>query len=122
MVKELNRLYLDNSCLWEHHFDYTGFEWVDFSDVKNSVISYLRKGSEGKFLCVHNFTAVYYTDYFLHLQGITQVEEIFNSDAEKYGGSGKLNNSPRLERDQSGNAVGVTIQLSPLATMIFRLT
>ena len=88
--------FIYNSCLWEHDFDYRGFEWVNFSDVQNSVISYLRKGSEGRFFCVHNFTPAYYPNYFLHLQGISNVEEIFNSDAEKYGGSGKLNNAPRI--------------------------
>ena len=44
MVKELNHLYHEHRALWERDFDYTGFEWVDFSDRKNSVISYLRKG------------------------------------------------------------------------------
>jgi 1,4-alpha-glucan branching enzyme len=122
MVKELNHLYLNQSPLWERDFDYTGFEWVDFSDVKNSVISYLRKGSDGRLLCVHNFTPAYFPEYFLHLQGITAVEEIFNSDAEKFGGSGKVNMAPRIDRDHTGNAVGLTIQLSPLATMIFRVT
>lgn len=121
MVKELNRLYLDNSCLWEHDFDHTGFEWIDFSDVNNSVISYLRKGLE-KFLCVHNFTPIHYPQYSLHIEGITGAEEVFNSDAEKYGGSGKVNPSIRIEREPSGNSSGISFQLSPLATMIFRLT
>jgi 1,4-alpha-glucan branching enzyme len=121
MVKELNRLYLDNSSFWEHDFDHTGFEWVNFSDVQNSVISYLRKGF-GKFLCVHNFTPAHFPEYFLHLEDFSHAEEVFNSDNAKYGGSGKLNTAPRIERDQTGNAVGITLQLSPLATMIFRLT
>jgi 1,4-alpha-glucan branching enzyme len=122
MVKELNRLYLDNSCLWEHDFDHTGFEWVNLSDVQNSVISYLRKGSHERFLCVHNFTPTYYPHYFLHLQGVSRVEEVFNSDAERYGGSGKVNAAPRLERNQDGSSIGLSFQLSPLATMIFRLS
>lgn len=122
MVKELNRLYLDNSCLWEHDFDPTGFEWVNFSDVQNSVISYLRKGSQGRFLCVHNFTPTYHSNYFLNLRDVSHVEEVFNSDADRYGGSGKLNGSLHVERDHAGNSIGVSFQLSPLATMIFRLS
>lgn len=122
MVKELNHLYVNNKCLWEHDFDYTGFEWVDFSDVQNSVISYLRKSSDGRLLCVHNFTPAYYPNYSLPIQGILNADEVFNSDADKYGGSGKLNSTTRIERDQKGNTTGVSFQLSPLATMIFRLT
>jgi 1,4-alpha-glucan branching enzyme len=122
MVRELNHFYLTNSCLWERDFNHTGFEWVNFSDVQNSVISYLRKGSEGKVLCVHNFTPTYFPEYSLSINEISGMEEVFNSDAEKYGGSGKINQKTRIEYDQSGNPVGVTFQLSPLATMIFRLS
>lgn len=122
MVKELNRLYLENRSFWEHDFDPSGFEWVDFSDYKNSVISYLRKGAGERFLCIHNFTPAYYTHYFLHLRGFGNAEEVFNSDAEKYGGSGKLNHAVRIERDQGGEVCGLSFQLSPLATMVFRLS
>ena len=120
MVKELNHLYLHNNCLWEHDFDYTGFEWVDFADVKNSVISYLRKGSQGRFLCVHNFTPTYYPEYSLPIGHCSSVEEIFTSDHLKYGGSGKVNTHPRILYNHEGKAYGVTIQLAPLATMLFR--
>lgn len=122
MVKELNHLYLSNKAFWERDFDYTGFEWVDFSDVQNSVISYLRKGSKETLLCVHNFTPAYISDYTLHLHGVDFIEEIFNSDAEKYGGSGKINVKPKVDRNKEGKGAGVTFQLAPLATMIFRIS
>lgn len=122
MVRELNHLYLANDALWERDFDYTGFEWVNFSDVQNSVISYLRKSTSEKLLCVHNFTPTYFSDYSLSLGGFESLVEIFNSDAEKYGGSGKINASPRVDRTPEGKVVGATFQLAPLATMIFRLS
>lgn len=121
MVKDLNHLYLANSMLWEHDFDYTGFEWVDFSDVKNCTVSYLRKGSQGKLLCVHNFTPTFFPDYFLSLKDFIAIEEIFNSDASKYGGSNKMNAHPTIHRNLAGQAIGASLQLAPLATMIFRL-
>lgn len=122
MVKELNHIYQQNRCLWERDFDYTGFEWVDFSDARNCVISYLRKSSEERFLCVHNFTPTYYSDYFIHLHGFSVIHEIFNSDAEKYGGSGKVNDFIRINKNSNGDVVGPSIQLSPLATLIFRIS
>lgn len=120
MVKSINHLYLQNGCLWERDFDHTGFEWVDFSDTKNSVISYLRKGTYGQLLCIHNFTPTYLSDYTVYLKNVSHVEEIFNSDAQEYGGSGKLNTSPRIDYGYEG-PYGITIQLAPLATMIFRI-
>jgi 1,4-alpha-glucan branching enzyme len=121
MVKELNHLYLQSPCLWERDFDYTGFEWVSFSDVQNSVISYLRIGAHQKFLCVHNFTPSYFPEYYLPVKGFAGIREIFNSDAEKYGGSGKLNSSPKIAYGHGGHSEEVSFQLAPLATMIFAL-
>jgi len=121
MVKEINHFYLQSPGLWERDFDYRGFEWVDFSDVKNSVISYLRKGSSEQFLCVHNFTPSYFHEYVIRLGHINSIREVFNSDAEHYGGSGKCNRSPDILYNSQGNPEGVSIQLAPLATMVFRI-
>lgn len=122
MVKEINHFYLEHSALWEKDFDYRSFEWVDFADTQNSVISYLRKGDQEQLLCVHNFTPVYHSNYVLHLGNISQVEEIFNSDHEKYGGSGKLNLQPEVIRNPDGHGVGLRLALAPLATMIFKVS
>lgn len=121
MVKELNHLYLRHGCMWERDFDYTGFEWVDFSDTRNSVISYLRKGSLDRFLCVHNFIPTYHAEYNIRLPGVKVAEEIFNSDDQKYGGSGKLNRHPEILYNEKGESLALKIQMAPLATMIFKI-
>lgn len=121
MTRELNQLYLSHGCLWERDFVHTGFEWVDFNDRQNSVISYIRKGAWDRVLCVHNFTPNYHSDYTLHLQGVDFIEELFNSDHERYGGSGKVNGQPKILHDGEGRPIGVTIQIAPLATMIFKI-
>jgi 1,4-alpha-glucan branching enzyme len=117
MVKDINLLYLSNNCFWERDFDYTGFEWIDFADQRNSVISYLRKSSSGSILCIHNFTPTFYDEYFIKIPHLNTIEEIFNSDHEQYGGSGKLNQHPEITH----NPQGIKIKLAPLATMIFRV-
>lgn len=122
MVKELNHFYQLHSSLWERDFDYTGFEWIDFADVKNSVISYLRKGSHERLLCVHNFTPTYIENYRIGYHYLSSIEEVFNSDSVHYGGSGKLNLRPRMITQNDGRPEAVEIQLAPLATMIFRIT
>jgi 1,4-alpha-glucan branching enzyme len=122
MVKELNHFYLNNSVLWERDFDYNTFQWVDFSDVKNSVISYLRKGNTGHLLCIHNFTPTYHHEYITYLGDVKEAHEVFNSDAEKYGGSGKENRQVEIVRDAQGRPIGLRICLAPLATHIFNVT
>lgn len=121
MVKDLNHFYLKHRQLWERDFDYTGFEWVNYSDSHNSVISYLRKSTNEQLLCVHNFTPQYHSEYVIPLRNVKMISEVFNTDAEQYGGSGKLIRNAKIEKDQNGNAVGVKISLSPLATMIFQV-
>ncbi len=111
-VKDLNHFYVSRPAFWRDDFSYEGFEWVDFSDERNSVISYLRKTRGEIFLCVHNFTPTYFARYHIPLKGFTEVKEVFSSDREEYGGSGKVNHEVSIED-------GAIIQLAPLATMIF---
>ncbi len=122
LVKDLNHLYLQSQMLWEKDFDYTGFEWVDYSDSRNSVISYLRKGVDGTLLCIHNFTPEFHGEYHLPLANVASIEEIFNSDNTSYGGSGQLNKAPHVNFDTNHHAKSVKVQIAPLATMIFRVT
>ncbi|HRD54835.1 MAG TPA: 1,4-alpha-glucan branching protein GlgB, partial [Parachlamydiaceae bacterium] len=121
MVKNLNRLYLNSPALYEDDFSSQGFEWVDFSDTKNSIISYLRKSAHGIFLCVHNFTPLFHTDYAIKLAHIASITEVFNSDASLYGGSDKINQRPKIEFDKNHHATGIKIEVAPLATMIFKV-
>ncbi len=119
--KELNFFYASHSALWEKDFDPECFEWIDFQDAANSVISYLRKSSQEKILCVHNFTPNYLPNYMIRCP-VTTVDEIFNTDKEEFGGSHKINQSIRKEVDAEGKCIGFTIELAPLATMIFKVS
>jgi 1,4-alpha-glucan branching enzyme len=122
LVKAINHFYLNHPPLWERDFDFTGFEWVDFSDVDNSVISYRRKGTTPyELLCVHNFTPTYQSLYHVRLPNVLSVNEIFNSDDAVFGGSGKKNEKVEICRTEEGSVTGVNIQLAPLATMIFEI-
>lgn len=120
MVKDLNHFYLQKSELWEKDFDWSGYEWIDFSDADRSVISYLRKGSRGTLACVHNFTPETVHGYFIKLSRVKVVREVFNSDAQQYGGSNNLNSEIFIQSDDPLYS-GFTITLSPLATMIFEV-
>lgn len=121
LVKEINHFYLVNHALWEREFHHETFQWIDFLDNKNSVISYLRKSAHETLLCVHNFTPATHQQYVLHFGDIQSVQEVFNSDKERYGGSGIVNNSPEILHNEHGQSVGIRIIIAPLATMIFKI-
>lgn len=116
LVRELNEFYRLNNALWEHDFDERGFEWVHLDDKENSIISYQRKSSTQKLLCVHNFTPASFKNYKIPLKGIVMVKEAFNTDDENYGGSGCKSEATLLP-----NHEGVCLTIAPLATQIFHI-
>jgi len=88
MVRELNHLYLTHPALYEVDFQYSGFEWIDFKDVENSIISFLRRSADGRMiLFVCNFTPVPRRNYRIGAPVAGVYREILNTDSELFGGS-----------------------------------
>ncbi len=92
-VRDLNTIYRGRPALHQLDCDPAGFEWVDANDWDASVITFLRKGREPKdvVLVVCNFTPVPRHNYRVGVPWGGHWEEILNSDAELYGGSGQGN-------------------------------
>jgi 1,4-alpha-glucan branching enzyme len=87
--KRLNELYRDEPALYEVDFHWEGFEWIDFHDMQNSIIAFIRKAKDRSnyliFVC--NFTPQPHPAYRLGLPELIGYREIFNSDSELFGGS-----------------------------------
>lgn len=115
MIREINQFYLDHSALWKWDFEWQGYEWIDFSDADNCVISYLRKDAGRILACVHNFTPEYLPEYLIKIKNVKSIREVFNTDAMRFGGSNKLNEEIAIDYE------GFTISLAPLAAMIFEV-
>lgn len=116
-IKEGNHFYRNNEALWCFDTTQDGFEWVSFDDRDNGVIAYMRKSKTQKLLCIHNFTPSYYASYDLRVYNAISLREVFNSDDSRYGGSG----TRHIEAIHQHSEGCFTFQLSPLATMIFRV-
>jgi 1,4-alpha-glucan branching enzyme len=93
LVGELNRLYREHRSLHALDCDPRGFAWVDADDAEHSVIVYERRGEEGDPLIVValNFTPVPRTGYRVGVPEGGVWEEILNTDALAFGGSGQGN-------------------------------
>lgn len=122
--KDLNHFYRNEPALYEWDYVDGGFEWVDFSDHENSTLGFLRKcgSSNTIILSVCNFTPVSRFNYRLGvpIQGIW--EEVLNSDAIIYGGSG-VGNQGQLKAEtipMHGRPYSLNMTLPPLSTTIFR--
>ncbi len=126
LIAGLNDLYKSQPALHEKQFSPEGFEWINYSDHHNAVMTYIRKGNNSKedVIVVCNFTPVVRKNYRIGLPKKGKLVEIFNSDAEVFGGSGVANsgkltieNSPYDGRDYS-----IELDLAPLAVMVFRIS
>jgi len=118
-VRDLNHLAKAHRALSERNNSFDGYEWVDFSDRDNCVISYLRRAEGDEILVVHCFTPQYLSDYVIPLPRVAAIHEIFNTDDLKYGGSGKLCQHPQIGYDHHGNPTHIRVSIAPLSTQAF---
>jgi 1,4-alpha-glucan branching enzyme len=124
LARELNRLYAASPALYEVDFHYSGFEWIDFHDVENSIIAFIRRAENpADFLLICcNFTPVVREKYELSVPEPGYYEEILNTDSELFGGSNVGNGGgvlakPAPKRDRKHS---IAITLPPLAVVVFR--
>jgi len=124
LVQHLNYTYKNEAALWQLDDTYDGFDWIDFHDAENSVVSFLRKSEEGDVVVfVVNATPVVRYDYRLGVPESGFYREIINTDGETYGGSnvGNLGGVQSEARDWMGKENSILINLPPLATLAFKL-
>ena len=123
LVGDLNRAYVGNATMWSLDHDPAGFSWIDANDSSNNVFSFLRTGNDGTHVaCVANFAAVPHHDYRVGLPKAGRWEEIVNTDAESYDGSG-VGNLGAVEATESswhGLPASAVLQVPPLGTLWLR--
>ena len=123
-VEDLNRCYREEPALHELDFDAAGFEWIDANDAEDSVLSYLRKASDGStVLVVANFTPVPRADYLVGVPHAGYWAERLNSDATLYGGSGVGNQGGvhSVPVSAHGRFHALNLHLPPLGLLVFKL-
>jgi 1,4-alpha-glucan branching enzyme len=120
LVQHLNHVYKSEPALWDQDDSYAGFEWVDFSDTDNSVLSFLRRSRSGEeLLFVVNATPVVREGYRIGAPGGGWYQEIINTDAETYGGS-NVGNYGGVHADPigwQGRSHSLSLRLPPLSVV-----
>src|SRR5712691_2400037 len=125
MVKELNGLYRREPALHEVDDDYSGFEWIDFHDAEASVVCFLRFARDRDDFIVFgcNFTPVPRESYRIGVPKAGVYREIFNTDAEMFGGSNMGNGGAATSEavECHGRPFSLRLTLPPLAVVAFKL-
>ncbi|MGB5509980.1 1,4-alpha-glucan branching protein GlgB [Robiginitalea sp.] len=123
LVTDLNALYRTYPALYEKQFSPEGFQWIDYGDAENSVLTYIRKGKLPKddLIIACNFTPVPRENYRIGIPKSRKLEEVFNSDARAYGGSGMVNGPAKVSKTPwHGFEHSIEVSLPPLSVVVFR--
>ncbi len=124
LVGDLGRVYRDEPALYEWDTDDRGFEWVEANDWQASTLSWLRRGgsTDDIILAIFNFTPVARYNYRMGVPREGHWEEILNTDAADYGGSG-LGNLGGVEAHKTGahgRPFSVNLTLPPLGAVFLK--
>ncbi|MFD2066563.1 1,4-alpha-glucan branching protein GlgB [Pontibacter silvestris] len=121
LIRDLNMCYRQEQSMYTYSFDDRGFEWGDFQDAHNSVMSFLRKGSDPEevMLVVCNFTPMMHHHYRLGVPMAGKWVEVINTDLAKYGGSDVYNLEPPVSVPEPlhGRDYSIELRLPPLSVV-----
>jgi 1,4-alpha-glucan branching enzyme len=125
-VRDLNTFYRGEPCLYERDFELEGFRWIDHNDWEQSVISFLRRGEsdDEALLVVANLTPVLRRNYRVGVPFGGRWNEVLNSDAKLYGGSGQgiLGGVDAAPVSAHGFYHALSLTLPPLSVVVLKGT
>jgi 1,4-alpha-glucan branching enzyme len=126
VITDLNTLYKTQPALYEKQFSPDGFEWINYADHQNAVLTYIRKGNQSNddLVVICNFTPIVRTNYRIGLPRNGNLTSVFNSDALSYGGSGveTLGELTIESTPYDGREYSIELILPPLSVTIYKMT
>ena len=123
MVRDMNHAYTSSPALWGQDNSPDGFTWLDANDASRNVFSFVRSSPGAPdVVCVANFSGRPHDGYRLALPSAGEWQEVLNTDAEGYTGSGvgNLGAVTGVAGDHLGQPAYADIVVPPLATVWFR--
>ena len=123
LVKKLNAFYAEHPSLYALDDSSEGFEWINNMNAQDCVLSFLRKAENGKdmLLVLVNFANVERRDYRVGVPFAGKYKELFNTDAEIFGGNGIVNKRQCCseEKEWDGRENSILVNAGPLSVSVF---
>ena len=110
---ELGRLYLTMPCLWNG-------ELRTVACSREGLKCFERTNGKDGVTVVINFTPDAYEEIRLEVSKQGEYTEIFNSDDERYGGSGETNRGRLVAHKDSNGKFWINTRIPPVAITIFK--
>ncbi len=124
MVSQMNRVYRAEASLWSRDNDPGGFEWIDAGDAEHNAVSFLRWDNHGNPIAVlMNFSGNPVGPYRVGLPFAGTWDEILNTDAAEFGGSGvgNLGAVTATAEPWGGRPASAELTLPPIAGLWLKL-
>lgn len=118
-VRELNKVYAENSPFWIDERSWQGFRWHVVEDGNNNVFAFSRIDNTGKeVLVISNFSSQVLRSYPIGVNEWGNYKTLLNSDARKFGGSGLVNRGLRTIKEKCGDFdFTLKVNIPPYTTM-----
>jgi 1,4-alpha-glucan branching enzyme len=124
LIRDLNALLAALPALHARDAEWGGFRWIDADDAAHSIFSWLRfgEGADAPLALVANFTPVPRHGWRVGLPKSGVWQEVLNSDAAEYGGSGVGNLGRVLAEPIPANGLpfSAVLSLPPLGALYLR--
>lgn len=124
-LKDMISLYKTEPALSVLDQSPDGFEWINCISANENIVVYVRKSiTEGQdLLVVCNFENIPRNNYKIGVPYSCKLKEIINSDDEKYGGLGFINNRLKsCKADEcDGRDYSIRIKVPPLGVSVFKI-
>jgi 1,4-alpha-glucan branching enzyme len=119
-IRALGSMYQQVPMLWRSDPNPESFEWIDFNDRENTVISYLRREGNDSVITIFNFTPVPRASYRVGVPEGGHWKCVMNTDSARFGGSDCFPIEGYETEDvwSHGRPQSLVLQLPPLAALI----
>ncbi|SNC71761.1 1,4-alpha-glucan branching enzyme [Kytococcus aerolatus] len=126
VVRDLNARYTELPALWQVDHQPNGFRWIDADNAAGNVISFLRfaeapHSAGGTVAVVVNFSGGPHEEFRVGLPHAGRWDEVLNTDATEYGGSGvgNLGSVVAEEVPWDGLPASAVVRVPPLGAVWF---
>ena len=124
LLSELNRAKRETPALYELDFEEAGFDWIAANDSEQSTLALVRYAPDRtrSVVIVFNFTPVPRYNYRIGVPGDGFWEELVNTDAREFGGSGQgnLGGVEAAPVGSHGRPHSLNLTLPPLGALYLR--
>ncbi len=124
LIESLNGLYRSHPALYELDFESNGFEWLHFENANPMILSCVRKSKDASeiILIILNMTNASVLTYNIGVPFSGEWTEIFNSNANTYGGDMSAEFDTHITKDipMHNQDFSLELDMTPLTCRYFR--